>query len=169
MAKPTWLPSSDWQKVISYANTYGTLPELLAAIGWHETHWGRLGWGRKGFHLGVGCYSRFRANYNFQGLDAQLKWAARKAGQYLGKYITRERLINFARDVWKPGDPYAWGKSVYSIFIQIGGEAVQQTPGLPSQNISDLNISVEKELSSIERSIGNIRDIFKTWTAKNQK
>jgi hypothetical protein len=169
MGKPAWMPLADWQKVVSYANTYGTLPELLAAIGWHETDWGQLGWGRYGFTLGVGCYSATKANYAFQGLDAQLKWAAPRLGQYVGKSVTRERLINFARDVWKPGNPEAWGKSVYSIFLELGGKAVQQTPDLPSQSTSDINISVEKELSSIEKSVGNIRDILKSWTARNQK
>jgi len=73
MAKPSWMSNNDWQKVCSYASKYGTIPELLAAIGWHETHWGQLGWGKQGFHLGVGAYSATKANYSYQGFRQSIR------------------------------------------------------------------------------------------------
>jgi len=168
MGKPVWISLADWQKVNNYAVKYGTIPELLAAIGWHETHWGKLGWGRQGFYLGVGAYSETKANYAYQGLDNQLNWAARKAGQYLGSQITEQRLINFANDVWKPGNRIAWGKSVFSIYKSLGGSETIPSPDIPEAYDSDTQISVEKELNSIEKSVGSIRSIINAWVSKNQ-
>lgn len=117
------MPESDWIKVQYYADKYNTEPELIAAIGWHETHWGQLGWGREGFYLGVGAYSETEADYSFQGLDNQLAWAAPRLGKYLDKSVTLERLTWFARNIWKPGAPDAWARSVYEIYLQLSGSS----------------------------------------------
>jgi hypothetical protein len=121
--KPKWMPDKDWCCCICYADRYGTDPYLLAAIGWHETHWGTLGWGRKGFHLGVGCYSETKANPLFQGLHRQLEWAAQQLGKFMGRNITQEKIYEFAKKVWRPGNPLTWATSVWRIYQDLkGGE-----------------------------------------------
>ena len=167
MPRPSWMPVSDWQKVVDYANRYGTVPELLAAIGWHETHWGRLGWGRYGFHLGVGCYSEREANYRFQGLDNQLRWAARQLGRHIGRNVTLPGLISFARNVWRPGNPEAWARSVYRIYRELGGPVGGGAASYAVSGGTDIDISVERELRSIEASVNNIRSILRSWIRRN--
>jgi hypothetical protein len=159
------MSNSDWAKCVYYANKYGTYPELLAAIGWHETHWGRLGWGRYGFYLGVGCYSETEANWYFAGLDRQLDWAAKRLGKYLGRNVTLAALTGFAREVWRPGNPDAWARSVYKIYLQLGG-----APGKEGENpflgrIADSNISSELELKAITRTFQEMADMLKRWVA----
>ena len=39
------LSKSDLSQVVQIAGEYNVEPELLLAIGWHETQWGRLGTG----------------------------------------------------------------------------------------------------------------------------
>lgn len=163
MAKPSWMSLGDWNKCLYYANKYNTKPELLAAIGWHETHWGRLGWGRKGFHLGVGAYSATRGNYAFQGLDKQLNWAARQLGKYMGRNVTLPALIGFARQVWRPGNPDAWAKDVYNIYIELGGP-VGKGGGIPFLGkIVDSNISSELELKAIQTAFQDMSSFLKHW------
>jgi len=165
MAKPTWMSNSDWAKCVYYANKYGTYPELLAAIGWHETHWGRLGWGRKGFHLGVGAYSETKANYAFQGLDNQLNWAAKQLGRYLDKNVTLAALTNFAREIWRPGNPDAWALSVYRIYVNLGGMVGKEGENPFLGRIADSNISSELELKAITRTFQEMTDVLKRWVA----
>ncbi len=165
MAKPRWMSRSDWNKVVYYANKYGTIPELLAAIGWHETHWGRLGWGRYGFYLGVGCYSETKANWYFASLDRQLNWAAKRLGQYLGKNVTLAALTGFAREIWRPGNPDAWARSVYRIYRELGG-----VPGKEGENpflgrIVDSNISSHLELAGITTAFNSMADFIRKWVA----
>ena len=75
MKKPSFISKDQWGLVESMCSKYGVDPYLIAAIGWHETHWGQLGWGKEGYYLGVGCYSETKANPAFKGLDKQLGWA----------------------------------------------------------------------------------------------
>lgn len=165
MSKPSWMTQRDWKKVVYYANKYGTIPELLAAIGWHETHWGRLGWGRRGFHLGVGCYSEKEANWYFQGLDRQLNWAAKRLGQYLGKNVTLPALIGFAREVWRPGNPDAWARSVYTIYKQIGGVVGKEGDNPFLGRVTDSNISSHLELTAIATTFQAMTNFLKKWVA----
>jgi len=161
MGKPSWMPTRDWNLCKVYARDYNTYPELLAAIGWHETHWGRLGWGRKGFYLGVGCYSRTRANYNFQGLAKQLYWAAPRLGKYLDKNVTLLGLKNFARNVWKPGNPDAWAISVWRIYKSLGGPVGSGKKKLLTRK-GTINIFPEYEMKSISTSLTKINDVLKS-------
>jgi len=165
MGKPAWMSFGDWWKVLYYAKKYKCPAELLAAIGWHETHWGRLGWGRKGFHLGVGCYTETQANYNFQGLDKQLNWAARQLGRFLDNNVTYPALVAFARDIWRPGDPYAWAKSVWQIYLSLGGKPGKEdeTPFLGGR--ADVNISSELELLAIKTAFEDMTSYLKHWLA----
>jgi len=56
MAKPKFMSDADWELVKSICLDYGVSPYLIAAIGWHETHWGRLGAGKIGWILGYGYF-----------------------------------------------------------------------------------------------------------------
>lgn len=163
MAKPSWMSLGDWNKCLYYANKYNTSPELLAAIGWHETHWGRLGWGTKGFHLGVGAYSATIGNYAFQGLDKQLNWAARQLGKYMGRNVTLPALIGFARQVWRPGNPDAWAKDVYNIYIELGGTVGKEGDNPFLGKIVDSNISSELELKAIQTAFQDMSSFLKQW------
>jgi len=167
MGKPSWMSAGYWSRCVSYANKYNTWPELLAAIGWHETHWGRLGWGRKGFILGVGCYSRTRANYAFQGIEAQLTWAAKRLGQYLDRNVTRQGLRSFAREVWKPGNPTAWADSVWKIYLDLGGKAGSEKTA-PFVGKTTLKISPGLELRSIITSTWRIVDYLRDYRFKHK-
>lgn len=149
MGKPAWMTTADWNKCIYYANKYGTVPELLAAIGWHETHWGRLGAGKRGYHLGVSVYPPHYGLPQFKGLDKQLDWAAKKLGSYLDKNVNLTTVTNFAVNVWRPGNPWSWAKSVFSIYQSIGGPAKAPVTSTPSSKTTDAQISSEKEIQAI--------------------
>jgi len=168
MSKPSWMNKSDWDKVNWYAYKYHTSPEVLAAIGWHETHWGKLGWGKQGYYLGVGCYSEKEANPYYKGLDRQLDWAARQLGSYLGQNITLSGLKSFARNVWKPGNPDAWAESVYHIYLEIGGKTVSEDKLPNLGTVTDCNISSELELKIITRVFEEMSDMLRNWV-KNKR
>lgn len=132
------MSKEDWETVKRICAAADANPKLIAAIGWHETHWGRLGMGRYGYHLGVSCWTRTRAQYEldkkgglideetrsgytyglkvFKGLEKQVKWAVDAMQGKVSKEPSYEEILNFAKRVWKPGDPEAWAKSVYSIY-----------------------------------------------------
>jgi hypothetical protein len=114
--KPKFVSEEDWLIVNKFAMHYDLDPYLLVAIGWHETHWGRLGAGRDGYILGVGVLDRKRRLEQFRGLEAQLRWASVKLSRWFDGAINRETLIRFAVQVWRPGNPTAWGDSVYRIY-----------------------------------------------------
>lgn len=169
MPKPKWMNAADWRKCEEYAQKYGTVPELLAAIGWHETHWGRLGWGKKGFHLGVGCYSETNVNYAFQGLDKQLDWAARRLGAFLGKKVNLYSLTNFAKKVWVPGDPYAWAESVYKIYKDLGGE-VDEGGGIPFLGTEVENPWFpEREVKAMGMLLEGFVERLKSWQPRLER
>ena len=167
MSQPSWMSNTDWATVNYYADNNGIYSELLAAIGWHETHWGRLGWGRSGFHLGVGCYSDANGNYVYQGLENQLAWAAPRLGQYLGLHVTKNNLYNFAREIWRPGNPMAWAAGVYEIYTDLRGTTTSDSGGSVDGRTADLNISVENEVHSIGLSVSKINDDLRYFIANN--
>ena len=167
MSQPSWMSNADWSKVRYYAGNNGIYPELLAAIGWHETQWGRLGWGRSGFHLGVGCYSDANGNYAYQGLEKQLAWAAPRLGRYLGTNVTKTNLYNFAREVWRPGNPVAWEASVYEIYTDLRTPTTSDGQKSADGRAADLNISVEHEVNNISLSVSKINDVLRNFVRNN--
>ena len=116
MKRPSFIPQKDWDIVETYCSKYGVDPYLVAAIGWHETHWGKLGWGKKGYYLGVGCYSKTNANPAFQGLTKQLEWAVPHIADFMAGKLNLPLLILFAKQVWRPGNPEGWANSVFQIW-----------------------------------------------------
>lgn len=117
------MPESDWRKTQEIARIYNVPPELLAAIGWHETHWGQLGAGRQGWYLGYGYYPGSTVKEQYRGLVPQLQGAARQiAGFFQGQELTWENWQRFAEQSWRPGNPEAWARSTWSIFQSLQGK-----------------------------------------------
>ena len=116
MKRPSFIPVDQWKLVESLCSKYGVDPYLIAAIGWHETHWGTLGWGREGYYLGVGAYSKTNANPVYKGLSNQLGWAIPHIADFMAGKLNLPLLILFAQKVWRPGAPEAWANSVFQIW-----------------------------------------------------
>jgi len=65
------MSQNEWSWLHNFANKNQVNPVLLASIGWHETHWGRLGMGKYGFHIShVGC--EMMTNINMIWKEAKL-------------------------------------------------------------------------------------------------
>jgi len=109
----------EWRVVCGVAARYRVDAVLLAAIGWHETHWGRLGAGRRGWYLGYGYYPRSRVMYKYQGLIPQLRGASGMLKRGMKWPVTYEHLLEFARKYWRPGNPDAWAESVWKIYQEL--------------------------------------------------
>lgn len=125
MGRPSWVPASQWATLVSYADRYDSYPEVYAAIGWHETHWGQLGAGRQGYILGVGVPNSSTELTQFAGLTAQLNWTAPRVQTVIDRQATYAAFLTYASTVQKPGAGYvAWAKSVWLIYQQIGGPTV---------------------------------------------
>ncbi|MEM3713467.1 MAG: hypothetical protein QXF82_00805 [Nitrososphaeria archaeon] len=158
--KPAFMSEEDWKTVQSYAQKYGVSPELLASIGWYETHWGQLGWGRPSqgsYILGVGAYSENKANPLFRGLQAQLDWAAKHLSSFgiTQQNITPEQLREFAKTVWKPGDPDSWSANVYRIYQNLVGseQGKKKYPGRVYSNTAGGSPEIAK-MSIAEKTLG---------------
>lgn len=117
--RPRFISGEEWELVTDYALRFDIDPYLIAAIGWHETHWGKLGAGREGYLLGVGVLDPKTKLKRFQGLENQLRWSASKISKYPLNPANYSHLLNFAMTVWRPGDPVSWAKSVYNIYLSL--------------------------------------------------
>jgi len=109
----------EWRVVCGIAARYRVDPILLAAIGWHETHWGRLGAGRRGWYLGYGYYPGSKIAEQVRGLIPQLKGASRMLHRGMQWPVTYQHLLAFAERYWRPGNPAAWARSVWRIYQQL--------------------------------------------------
>jgi len=112
------MTTSDWAACLDAADGNVEKAKVYAAIGWHETHWGRLGWGQYGYHLGVGAYGSGQSQY--KGVANQLSWTAERLGTQ-DSYSLAD-LQWYGREIQKPTQDdgtntgNAWGQSVYSIY-----------------------------------------------------
>lgn len=120
--RPEFVPYADWKLVLKYAKENNIDPHLVAAIGWHETHWGKLGAGLKGYILGYGWPNGVHRIKKFEGFENQIKYATRQIARDLGKEVTAKKLDKFAHTSWKPSVPSAWAKSVYRIYTSLERE-----------------------------------------------
>jgi len=121
MTKPDFIPSADWSIILVVCGQYGVDPLFIAAIGWHETHWGRLGAGKIGFILGYGYWPGSTVKDKYKGLRAQLKGACGMIKSHLNLPITLISVTDFAVNHWKSSAPRGWAKSVYSIYHNLTG------------------------------------------------
>ncbi len=117
--RPGFVPGDDWS-MVQQACPAPHLQLLVAAIGWHETHWGTLGAGTQGYILGVGVTAA-GPDPTFTGLPAQLAWACpRLASAFpVDTAVTRDALIAFGRDVYAVPDPQSWGADVFTQYVSL--------------------------------------------------
>jgi hypothetical protein len=163
------MPFSDWVKVQGIATDYGGNPLLMAAIGWYETHWGRLGWGKEGYHLGYSCVSETQADPKYQGMENQVIAACWQIRRDLKLPLTLDSLIAFARESWKPGNPLSWASGVWGILIGLQNdytgllpapEPVEALPAAPGEGqvatgLSGLLLAIAGKLEDI---VGILRE-----------
>lgn len=119
------IPSDFWTKCQEHGKATGADPELLAAIGRHETDFGTEGAGRQGYALGYGVYGPTNLDTRFQGLDNQLHYAGAQIARYFkGRPVTSDLVHGFMNDSWKPGDPH-WADGVWYWYnnLAIPGQA----------------------------------------------
>ena len=119
MRKPDQVLQEEFDFVVSSCVASGVDPYLIFAIGWHETQWGTKGWGRYGYILGVGCYNEKKVDEHFKGLVAQVTWAVHNISDFIGFRVTQKGLENFARHVWKPGNPSLWAADVWRCYAEL--------------------------------------------------
>lgn len=128
MEKPNFLTKDDFDKVVAASLVFRVNPFLFLAIGMHETAWGKKGWGRYGYILGVGCYDEKHSDESLKGLDNQLSWAGHAIAAFMGFDVSLEALNNFAKYVWKPGDPQAWAAGVWRWYTQLVSSYASELP-----------------------------------------
>lgn len=139
--RPDFISEADWTLVLKYCKNYNITPYLIAAIGWHETHWGRLGAGVSGWILGYGYFAGSTVKEKYRGLENQLKGACPMIAKYFHFPVSQTSCINFATNHWKPGAPTSWGKSVYLIY---SGLEKDITPQPTPTEIADTSDKMEK-------------------------
>lgn len=132
MAQPSWIPSDQWAFLVDQAAQYHTYPEVFAAIGWWETHWGAVGAGRQGYILGVGVPSAGPEQSAYQGLAAQIAWTAPRAGRVIDQHANYASFLAYARTIQRPTDPVAWAQGVWAVYQQIGGPTSGASPTQPA-------------------------------------
>ncbi|MBT9145244.1 MAG: hypothetical protein DDT42_01114 [candidate division WS2 bacterium] len=148
-------PSTEQWKIINkWAQHYNVDPNLIAAIGQHETGWGREGAGRWGFYTGYGVYDKGDPDPRWQGLENQVRMTAERLSTWDMREgnITRERLRQGNRGQLGRGLIYAtdplWADKVFRIFQGIrvnlevqmqrinAGVAVEGMPLTPKQGVT---------------------------------
>lgn len=124
MSRPSWVPAGDWATLEAYAARYDSYPEVYAAIGWWETHWGQLGAGRQGYILGVGVPSSGAEQSQYQGLAAQLDWTAPRVQTVIDRHPDYAAFLQYAQSVQRPSAPVAWAKGVWAVYQGLGAPTV---------------------------------------------
>jgi len=186
------MSQNEWAWLHSYANSNQVNPVLIAAIGWHETHWGRLGMGRYGYHLGVSCwgrddkdfeadkrkgivdwesYSIYKGKHNygwttFKGLHKQVKWAVNTIRNTMGYNFGYPDVENLNKK-WVPTDKeFKWAKSVWSIYKSIEVDMpAEYVPSEPEKIPTDDNKlpSVSGLVLSIASHLEEIVKLLRNW------
>jgi hypothetical protein len=116
------MPYYQWLMTWSIAKHFGLDPKLLVAIGWHETHWGRLGAGRSdGWPLGYAYFPGSTIKDHYKSLPSQLAAVSRFIQKGYPTYtsLSFEGLLEFSRKIWRAGDPDNWAKRVWEYYQQI--------------------------------------------------
>lgn len=164
MAKPNFIPDSDWRLVNLICNSNSQEPYLIAAIGWHETHWGLLGAGRLGFILGFGYYPGSTLLDKYRGLENQLKGADSMIRSNLDFPVTQNSLDDFAVNHWKSGASLSWSKSVFSIFVNLAQGIFPIQTDTEIKDIKELDLKVDGidvRVLLLEHSINLLKELFK--------
>jgi hypothetical protein len=128
MAKPNFISNADWQLVLKYASDFPNEEYLIAAIGWHETNWGRLGAGKIGWILGYGYYPGSAVAEKYKGLENQLIGACGMLRDHFSPPITLASVRTFSINNWKASAPESWANSVYKIYVSLIGGVEPEIP-----------------------------------------
>ena len=130
--------------IIPIARKYNVCPYLVAAIGQHETAWGRLGLGRYGFYTGYGAFDR-GPDFRFTGLTRQIEGTTRMMAEW-GMHpnrVTLERLKRGNRGEFGriyATDPY-WADKVWRHYLRIRREVdLQELGELEIDNHEDVGL-----------------------------
>lgn len=120
-SQPSGVPTDFWNKAVYYGDRYHADPFLLAAIAKHETNYGELGAGQKGYVLGYGYTDSGPIFGPTTTVDQQLDGVARKASSFFGSNpVTPQGIQDFENQSWKASDP-AWASGVAAAYNQLKG------------------------------------------------
>jgi len=139
------LSKDEWNYIVERCIPAKIKPELIVAIGWHETHWGRLGMGRYGYHLGISCWTRNDKQFEYdkrhglvdwesysktkdghlygsitlKGIYKQVDWAVNHLKGKIPLDIQYKDVEWIAKNIWKPKYPSAWAKDVWEVYTSL--------------------------------------------------
>jgi len=132
--RPGDVPADFWAAALNASAATGVDPYLIAAIGDHETQWGRNPDSYPGFSMGYGDYGPGANNKVWKYADNpgeytnQTMAAAKQIAGYLGgQSVTEDSLHDFQVNSWKPGDQN-WYKGVWSAYVHLNKEATGGDP-----------------------------------------
>lgn len=156
MPKPGYVSERDWALLVKYCNKYPPLkPELIVAIGKHETDWGKRGAGKEGYILGVGVYANGKKLASAKGLENQLNARISSTGKSwidslamvmrANLYDDRAGLEAFADWVQKPADKAAWVTSVHIIYNKLLGHELLGGDIFPPKNLAPKDHETEEQ------------------------
>lgn len=160
MAKPDFIPTADWNLVLKHANSFTNEPYLIGAIGWHETHWGKLGAGKIGFILGYGYFPGSTVKEKYKGLVNQLNGANRMLVEHYHRPITLQATTDFAVNHWKSSAPRSWAKSVYSIYANMLKGKIPIHTETEIQDLTERVIDLEFHIKFYDAIIKKLKEVF---------
>ncbi|MBA7591663.1 hypothetical protein ES708_33823 [subsurface metagenome] len=153
MSKPNFIPQTDWSAVKTICARWKVDPYFIAAIGWHETHWGKLGAGPIGWVLGYGYFPGSTVKDKYKGLYKQIEGACKQIARDMQLPITLVNVTNFAVESWKSGAPRSWAKSIYSIWSNLTKD-IQPQP--TETEVQDLT----KRVETIEYAVNLFQELI---------
>ncbi|MBA7579057.1 hypothetical protein ES708_20923 [subsurface metagenome] len=160
MAKPNFVPQADWDLVVSLCKPYKVDPYLIAAIGWHETNWGRVGAGVNGWILGYGYYPGSPYKQKYKGLKMQVTGALNQYSAWMQSPLTLTSITNLAVKHWRSSAPRAWAKSVYSIWYSLTKGIQPQPTDTEAQDLSKRVEIVEYAVNLFKELISKLAKEF---------
>jgi len=186
------LSRDEWNYIVEKCFPAKIKPELIVAIGWHETHWGRLGMGRYGYHLGISCWKRNEAQFQYdkrhglvdwesytkkpdghlycsiglKGFIKQVDWAVDKLKGKIPYDIQYKDVEYIAKNIWKPPNPISWARGVWSVYVDLEDDLSEKHREASEEEIP----AAEGELPStagilqkIAYYLEKIAELLKEW------
>ena len=152
------LSVQQWIRLKEITAAYDVDPMLIAAIGRHETDWGRLGAGRDGWYLGYGYFPGSTVAEKYRGFDEQIRGACYQLKRDLKKPLTADSLMDFSVNSWKAGNPQQWAISVWSIYENL-------TDDLTAQVFTDTEPTAPTVLEPQTVNLATVGGMLKTIAA----
>jgi len=134
------LSSDEWGTIQKTAAAAGTDPLLIAAIGWHETHWGDLGLGKKGYYTGYGAYSGTNQDSKYAGFDNQVAGTASKMAKWgMAEGAVSKAKLEAGNAGLLSSGIYAadknWASSVWSVYSNLSNDLGTGTSGTVESSV----------------------------------